>query len=960
MRSWWVPISRWLLLVLAALAFGAQAAALLTGNPPTLRIVPETDGSQQNFAVVQDARGIVYVANFNGVLEYDGEHWSLIPLDNREMVRSLAVAGDGRVYVGGYNAMGYLQADEHGRTRYVDLTPRFAKYTAGSEFADIWDTLVTPDGVYFRALRDVFFWDPRSERTLHWQHAGRFGAIGHYQNQTLLQFRGEGFRMRQGDAWVAMAGTEKLVNLIYSLVPVADGGLLTTGVDGDWWKLLDGPPHQVTMPATLPAASNFDHALGLADGSIALASHEGSVYIVDPSLKAERHFLLDAGYLTSIHASADGGFIVVGDQAIYHVGWPSNWSMVGSEHGATGSLEWLARWGEADYLISSAGIFRVTARQGAAPELQRQDWEVQLPHDLIGLDEQRALLADNYHLLLLERGQTRRLSSELVYPRRFFRSRFRTQRVYVATENGLRFVDDHAGQLRVSEAAAAAAEMTVNSLVERSATELWFGTERHGVWQVTLDGAGQMLTQRRWRDTDGLNTGVVARAMIAQLANGELVASTPSGFYTLHGERFIASDLYGLAALRHPEELLTLAPAKGEELWAYSGRRLFHHAPGDAWHEAPLRQLLRGELLAHDIHPNGQLRFVASQSLLLHEGSDLHATAPTPQVLLRSVTQVMPDGSKHELPLYPAQTQALQSGDYAIQFQFALPDLPSAGQHAYQARLIGYEESYSDWARTRGFSYSRLRPGSYTLQVRARDSAGRISEIKPFELIILPPWYASWGALALWIVLGMSAAAWLVQRWIRHRLAKVDAQTQRLEAMIAERTRDLASANARLQAMAHLDGLTGISNRRRLDHYLDTLWAEPGSVARTVSLLAIDVDHFKRYNDSFGHLAGDQMLQDLVSILLPCLTGTDDLLARFGGEEFVAVLPDADAAHAAAVAESMRSAVAASRCGATISIGIAERLAGRGSVKDLFDAADQALYAAKRQGRNRVVAESAA
>src|SRR3569623_2663893 len=186
----------------AVLLFALPCSASLQGVPPYTRFAPDMDVFPQNFAIGQDSHGIVYVGNTNGVLEFDGERWALTPLDNREIVRSLAVDADARVYVGGYNAMGYLQRDANGQNHYVDLTAHFAAELKGREFADIWNTLVTPEAVYFRAVRDVFFWDPVHAQARQWHHDGRFGGIARYRDATWLQFRGEGFKRRDGDEWV--------------------------------------------------------------------------------------------------------------------------------------------------------------------------------------------------------------------------------------------------------------------------------------------------------------------------------------------------------------------------------------------------------------------------------------------------------------------------------------------------------------------------------------------------------------------------------------------------------------------------------------------------------------------------------------------------------------------------------------------------------------------------------------
>jgi diguanylate cyclase (GGDEF)-like protein len=173
--------------------------------------------------------------------------------------------------------------------------------------------------------------------------------------------------------------------------------------------------------------------------------------------------------------------------------------------------------------------------------------------------------------------------------------------------------------------------------------------------------------------------------------------------------------------------------------------------------------------------------------------------------------------------------------------------------------------------------------------------------------------------------------------------------------MVTDRTRELEDANRRLETIAHVDGLTGIPNRRRLDDYLNSVWASSSVRGRPLAVLAIDVDHFKRYNDQHGHLAGDQLLKSLATRLTRCLRRTEDLIARYGGEEFIAVLPGADLEVASEVAELMRARVEESTLGATVSIGVASAIPGESArLEALVGDADAALYAAKHAGRNCV------
>lgn len=166
----------------------------------------------------------------------------------------------------------------------------------------------------------------------------------------------------------------------------------------------------------------------------------------------------------------------------------------------------------------------------------------------------------------------------------------------------------------------------------------------------------------------------------------------------------------------------------------------------------------------------------------------------------------------------------------------------------------------------------------------------------------------------------------------------------------------LEAANAQLKELAERDELTGLANRRVLLRYLDTELQRARRSGEPTSLILLDVDEFKAYNDTFGHLAGDEVLRRLGG-LLPRLLRASDLAARYGGEEFMVLLPNTPNAGALGVAERIRQAV---EQGAwplrpvTVSLGVATRTDPSGGSLSLIEAADQALYKAKQAGRNRV------
>ncbi|OGQ95052.1 MAG: diguanylate cyclase response regulator [Deltaproteobacteria bacterium RIFOXYD12_FULL_57_12] len=181
---------------------------------------------------------------------------------------------------------------------------------------------------------------------------------------------------------------------------------------------------------------------------------------------------------------------------------------------------------------------------------------------------------------------------------------------------------------------------------------------------------------------------------------------------------------------------------------------------------------------------------------------------------------------------------------------------------------------------------------------------------------------------------------------------------------LQESQKRLAEANRTLQRLSSLDGLTGIANRRSFDETLHKEWQRAMRQGTPLSLIMLDIDFFKLYNDHYGHQGGDDCLKSVAAALEGSLQRETDFLARYGGEEFSAVLPETDQAGALKIAEGMRAAVQEKKLAhakskvsdhVSISVGVGTCIPKRdGKPEALISSADQALYKAKEEGRNRV------
>lgn len=222
------------------------------------------------------------------------------------------------------------------------------------------------------------------------------------------------------------------------------------------------------------------------------------------------------------------------------------------------------------------------------------------------------------------------------------------------------------------------------------------------------------------------------------------------------------------------------------------------------------------------------------------------------------------------------------------------------------------------------------------------------------------------GALGLLLWVGGAYSRRLQQELdeqVRLR-GEITQANQGLEAKVAERTAELQAANQQLEVLSNTDGLTGLSNRHKFDQVWAQEWQRAVRQGLPLAVVMIDVDHFKLYNDQFGHPAGDECLRRVAAVLAHSVRRAGELAARYGGEEFVVVLPGLDANGALQEAERIRTEVSAlgiphtgSSAGAvvTVSLGVASRVPQREEgLYLLLQEADDALYQAKHGGRNRV------
>jgi len=786
-----------------------------------------------------------------------------------------------------------------------------------------------------------------------WEHAGRFGAIAWYQGAPLLQFRGQGFKQLVQGEWQLLQGTESLSTQVHTVLPLPDDSLLLIGVAPEWRTFSDKGVGPYAMPPGFPPAEGIVSGTSAADGTLILTTQHGEVYLYDPVRGRYRSVKVDNGYLNDATIGEGGNVLTAGDSGFYAIPWPSEWTIIDASRGIKGSVARIVEHDGDWYTLGSSGIFRSA---GGSADFAALDWTSNEAWDLLFLEDGSALLAESYSLVRVDSKGARPISDDQLYPRLLRQSRFDPDIVYAGTENGVAVLQRRGDSWQIVHEASLDS-VNVISLAETAANEVWISSSRDGIRRLVF--TRQEGAEGRWQSEvmrfgagDGIHYGSEGESWLTLDPDGELLVSSRAGVFKQDAGRFVAVDLGGLGPLRGEDELLRLAWSKDGDAWAYSDYRVFARS-GTGWIEKDTSGVLDGAIQDHAFDGRRVVFGTTGAVMILDTHGD-QAAIPTPPLTMTGAEFESRDGTREALSLVGAPASGQRHG--WLRVRFTLPDLNQPHAVRYQTRLLPVESGFTNWNESSQVSYFDLAPGDYQLLARARDSRGNETERRLFQFAVPAAWYQTTHARAGFAVLALLIFLAAAHALSRHRSRALATANERLRLMVAERTRELESANRRLDSLAHFDSLTDIPNRRRLEAFLKEVWQQCAVQGRKLAVAIVDVDHFKQYNDSHGHLEGDNLLKALAGVLSRSLRRSEDLVARYGGEEFLLVFPGADHEVAMDVSEAVRAKIAESDMQITISVGVAVSAPQPGGdVRALLESADKALYAAKNAGRNRVV-----
>ena len=945
-----------LLALLAVLQSPHAVAETLHGTPLLRRYLPEDyNATPQHWAITSDRDGRLFVGNAEGVLRYDGEQWQLIQLPGKQVGRELATGRDGHIYVGSYDTFGWLRTGPDGDVVYQELLTATGLKGDQRNVGYVWQVIASGTGVYFRAEHDLYFLSYDRRQVRHWPLQDNQRGIQPQGDNLFARIDGVGFcRFNDGKYTLEPGGevfaTQRLAGMVNR-----PGWRLLVGDEGFYRDDAQGVR---PMPGGAGAELRGKHGytvLELQDGSFVVGTLAGEVYRFGSDYKLRDRVSLGNFGISALGADREGGLWAATEGDLVRMSLPSPWSFIGAAQGLVGTVYDFEWYDGALWLATSSGVLRMRPGEHGQIVSDQPPWVELEAYAVAGTDD-GLLIAHRKGLMVLDPGATTPrilLESESESTTELVRSKLNPDRIYALADQHL-FVLQRVDKRWQMSFALPLDGASAGGLKETGPDELWFGDSRGGAQRWQLDIAGHAL---RHRDVFGPKQGLdlePATGAAIFVLDGRVHAVSGAHGFVFHDGRFVPDGGPPFTLVDRPNELVVEQTPLGA--YAFTHRQLWRRAtPTSDWQPLHLGSQLAAGYGQLRFNRDGVMRLATWSGLLQFNPAEKQPQPAPLQLGFDLVTAESPDGQQLlRLPVV-AQGRAVEvPAGYRLHFRYGMVSMDSGVQFRYRINGDGLPDAWSAWT-DRDLFIRAITRGDYLLEVEAQTRSGRKAQRASYRYRILPLWHQLWWVRGLGILGVLGVCLLLVQEFVRRRTARYVETNRKLEARIGERTHELEAVNRKLAELATEDALTGVANRRALENGLQREWFRCLDQRRPLSVLMIDVDHFKRYNDAHGHLEGDILLRKIAQHLHGLHDPKRELLARYGGEEFALLLPGMHPDEAQRRAEKIRSSMSGNLGDTTISIGVAGFVPGmQADAMSLLRRADAALYRAKRGGRNRV------
>ena len=769
---------------------GENGYPLITNYSPK-----EYEAQQQNWAIIQDDRGIMYFGNGLGLLEFDGADWRLYQLSNKSVVRSLANGENRKIYAGGVGDLGYFQPDSIGKLTFHSLMKYVPKDKR--DFSDVWQTFVVNGKVFFNASKYILTFNVQKKEFKVIQSEKGFHLMFKVNGLLYVREWGKGIEIFNKDSLVLLKGSQKFAEeRIYVMLPFpGEENTILIGSRSSGLFKYDGNnfiPFKTDADEFIKENLIYYPGVILSDQNILLGTISGGSLVIDTTGKEIIRYNNKSGIIsnTNVYTFQDlsGAIWLATDNGISRIDYASKISYFDNRNNFTSSPNNIIRFNEIIYVATNNGVYYLNPQTSDFNLLKNNNNQ-----SFIFLKSRNDLLMGGFNgLFKVEKEQVipvRKTLGNEYNVQSLRQSKINPDRIYVGAtglwsilRSNKEWIDE--GQiLDITD--------VVNSIIEDSNGKLWIGTNASGVYRITLwkDNKGKIILDKtvieHFDKTNGLpNVGI----FIDKLKGINYFSSIDSiykfdenrkKFFIDNSDKIIA----GFNNLSNHKNLTLMQQDSLGRIWLGAGKMLAMGMPQPdgsyKWLTAPFKRFSDEQVSNIYAEKDGVVWFLAAASLVKYDFANKNLNKTGYFAMVRNVVIGSDSTIYFGGQLSNQEVNEISYKNNSIKFRYSATSYEGKNTNQFKTYLKGFDENWSGWTKENIKEYTNLSPGNYQFNVIAKNLDDLESKEASFSFVVVSPWYRTlWAYIGYIVIFG--GLVFSVDRVQRRRLMFKEKQRSRL------------------------------------------------------------------------------------------------------------------------------------------------------------------------------------